>query len=127
MKGISILALLLFLLSSNGLLVGQAQNRRGSSAPVKISAEEAAAHLLTTMKPAYPHVALVNAIQGPVVLQAVVGKDGSIEKLKIISGNPILAHAFAGTVQQTWKYKPFLVNGAPVEAEFPIEYVFKLD
>lgn len=128
MKGMSIAVLLLFLLSSNGPLVGQAQNHgKGTVPPVKIGETEAATHLVKSYEPEYPREALVQEIQGTVILQAVVGKDGSIEKLKIISGNPMLARAFAGTVQQTWKYRPFLVNGAPVEAEFPIEYVFKLD
>jgi protein TonB len=128
MKGISIRILLLFVLASSMFLAGQAQNKgKATVAPLKVSEAEAATHLITGgAKPEYPPEVLMKEIQGKVVLQAVVGKDGSIEKLKTISGNPRLAQALATAVHQA-KYRPFLVNGAPVEAEFPIEYVFKLD
>jgi protein TonB len=128
MKRMSISVLLLFLLSSSGLLAGQAQTHAKATArPVKIGESEAATHLIYGPVPEYPKAALVQEIQGTVMLRAVVGKTGSIEQVKIVSGNPMLARALAGTVQQSWKYKPFIVNGEPVEAEFPIEYVFKLD
>jgi TonB family protein len=124
----SIPVLLLFVLASGGLLTGQAQNKgKAAVASVKVSEAEAATHLITNAaKPEYPPEAMVKEIQGTVILQVVVGKNGSIEKLKTISGNPMLAQAFANALRQA-KYRPFLVYGAPVEAGFPIEYVFKLD
>jgi protein TonB len=128
MKVMSIPVLLLVILASSVFLAGQAQNKgKAAAAPIKVSGAEAATHLITGgAKPEYPPEVLMKEIQGKVVLQAVVGKDGSIEKLKTISGSPKLAQALATALHYA-KYRPFLVNGAPVEAQFPIEYVFKLD
>lgn len=128
MKGLSIPVFLLFLLSCSGRLEGQTQHQgKGAVSPLKIGQAEAEAHRIAGEKPQFPKTALVQEIQGDVKLHAVVGKNGAIEKVKAISGNPLLVHSMMGTVQQTWEYKPFLVNGAPVEAEFYMEYVFKLD
>ena len=127
-KRISISLLLLFLLSLSGLLAAQPQTHAKAAArQVKIGEAEARTHLIDGDKPQYPKAALIKELQGTVVLQAVVGKDGSFEKLKIVSRDPKLAQALVSTVRQSWKYKPFIVNGKPVEVAFPIEYVFKLD
>jgi protein TonB len=60
-----------------------------------------------------------------VVLQAVIGKDGSIQNLKMISGHPMLAPAAIEAVKQ-WKYKPYFLNGEPVEVDTQITVNFTL-
>jgi protein TonB len=55
-------------------------------------------------------------VQGSVVLQAVVGTDGSIENLRVLSGPAVLATAAQQAVRQ-WRFKPYLQNGQPVETK----------
>ena len=59
------------------------------------------------------------------VLQAVISKDGSIQGLKVVSGHPMLAPAALEAVKQ-WKYKPYFLNGEPVEVETTINVNFTL-
>ena len=58
-------------------------------------------------------------------MQAVIGKDGVISTVRILSGEPILARAAADAVLQ-WKYKPYLLNGEPVEIQTQVTIKFKL-
>jgi periplasmic protein TonB len=60
-----------------------------------------------------------------VVLQAQISKDGNIENLTLISGHPMLAPAAIEAVKQ-WKYKPYLLNGEPVEVETSVQVNFTL-
>lgn len=64
-------------------------------------------------------------MEGSVQLQATIGKDGNISNLKIMSGDGILAHAAQDAVKQ-WKYKPYYLNGEPVEIQTQITVNFKL-
>jgi len=81
--------------------------------------------LLRKIQPAYPPLARQARIQGPVVLQAEIGKDGSIQNLHLISGHPMLAPAAIEAIKQ-WKYKPYILNGEPVEVETTITFNFTL-
>ena len=76
-------------------------------------------------KPVYPPLARQARIQGTVVLHAVIGKDGSIENLTLVSGHPMLAPAAIDAVRQ-WKYKPYLLNGEPVEVDTEVLVNFTL-
>jgi protein TonB len=60
-----------------------------------------------------------------VILHAVISKDGSITGLSLISGHPMLAPAAIDAVKQ-WKYKPYLLNGEPVEVDTEVQVVFTL-
>jgi protein TonB len=71
------------------------------------------ANLLTQVKPAYPPLAKQARIQGVVVLEAEISKEGSIDNLKVITGHPLLIQAAIDAVKQ-WRYKPTLLNGEPV-------------
>jgi protein TonB len=64
-------------------------------------------------------------IQGSVVLQAEIGKDGSIQNLHLISGHPMLAPSAIEAVKQ-WRYKPYILNREPVEVETTITVNFML-
>jgi protein TonB len=81
--------------------------------------------LLRKIQPAYPPLARQARIQGSVLLQAEISKDGSIQNLRLISGHPMLAPAAIEAVKQ-WKYRPYILNGEPVEVETQITVNFTL-
>ena len=81
--------------------------------------------LLRKIQPAYPPLARQARTQGSVLLQAEISKDGSIQNLRLISGHPMLAPAAIEAVKQ-WKYKPYILNGEPVEVETQITVNFTL-
>ena len=81
--------------------------------------------LIRKIQPTYPPLARQARIQGSVLLQAEISKDGSIQNLRLISGHPMLAPAAIEAVKQ-WKYKPYILNGEPVEVETQITVNFTL-
>lgn len=81
--------------------------------------------VLKRVQPRYPSQALQMRIQGPVQLQATIGKTGDIENLKVVSGDAVLSRAAVEAVRQ-WKYKPYYLNGDPVPIETQILVNFKL-
>ncbi len=81
--------------------------------------------ILKKTQPTYPSIALQMRIEGPVDLLATISKTGSITAVKIIHGDPQLARAALEAVKQ-WKYKPYLLNGEPVEIQTQITVNFKL-
>jgi protein TonB len=80
--------------------------------------------LIQEVKPVYPPLARQAGVQGKVILQAVIGKDGRIQNLRVISGNQLLARAAWDAVMQ-WRYRPYLLDGEPVEVETQITVKFK--
>jgi len=81
--------------------------------------------LTNRVEPTYPPVARAARIHGEVVLTAIIDKDGNIENLQLLSGHPMLAPAAIDAVKQ-WRYKPYLLNGQPVEVETTITVNFEL-
>jgi TonB family protein len=81
-----------------------------SSEPVAVSEEAERALLVHTVNPEYPAEALAQKLHGPVVLQARVGRDGSVEDLKIVRGYFILGRAAIAAVKQ-WRFQPYSLNG----------------
>jgi TonB family protein len=81
--------------------------------------------LVKKAPPAYPPNALQMHIEGSVQLSATISKNGNISAVKILNGDPQLAHAAVDAVKQ-WKYKPYLLNGEPVEIQTQITVNFKL-
>src|SRR5882762_154964 len=77
------------------------------------------------VSPIYPAQARLQRVEGPVALDAVVGEDGNVHEVKILSGNPILAIAARQAVEQ-WRYQPFQLNGKPVPIHTQITIQFKL-
>ncbi len=75
--------------------------------------------------PPYPPLARAARVQGDVVLQAIIDKDGNIKDLQLISGHPMLVPPAIEAVKQ-WRYKPYLLNGNPVEVETTITVIFTL-
>jgi protein TonB len=92
---------------------------------VRVSSGVSTGLLIRRVNPTYPPLARQARIQGQVVLHAVISKDGSIEGLTLISGHPMLAPAAIDAVKQ-WKYKPYLLNGEPVEVDTEVQVNFTL-
>jgi TonB family protein len=93
--------------------------------PMAVSAKVMESQLLTKVAPTYPVEAKKARIQGKVVLNAVVGKDGSIENLGVDSGPKELQQSALDAVRQ-WTYKPFLLNGDPVDVKTTITVTYTL-
>jgi TonB family protein len=85
-----------------------------------------AGNLFTKVNPVYPPEAKKAKIGGIVVLHAIIGKDGKMKALKVISGPPLLRTASLDAVKQ-WTYKPYLLNGNPTEVETTITVNFSLN
>ncbi len=81
--------------------------------------------LIRQIEPTYPTVAREARIHGQVVLTAIIDKDGNIENLQLVSGHPMLAPSAIDAVKQ-WRYRPYLLNGQPVEVETTITVNFEL-
>jgi protein TonB len=92
---------------------------------VRISQGVAQGFLVHQVKPVYPPLARQARIQGAVLLQAIIGKDGSIENLRLVSGHPMLAPAAFEAVRQ-WRYRPYTLNREPVEVQTEITVNFVL-
>lgn len=81
--------------------------------------------LVNRVEPAYPELARQMRIEGTVRLQAVIGRDGAVQSLEILSGQPMLAKAAVAAVRE-WRYRPTLLRGEPVEVETFITVIFTL-
>jgi len=92
---------------------------------VRVSQGVSQGLLIHRVQPMYPPLARQARIQGTVVLQAEISKDGTIENLRLISGHPMLAPSAIEAVRQ-WRYKPYFLNGEPVAVETQITVNFTL-
>src|SRR5216684_5777166 len=92
---------------------------------IRVGGNVQAAMAIRAPKPSYPPLAKQARIQGVVRLNAVIGKDGTIQDLKAASGHPLLVPAALEAVRQ-WLYKPTLLNGEPVEVVTVIDVNFTL-
>lgn len=96
-----------------------------TSKPVIVSRGVSEGLLIHQVKPAYPPIAITAHVQGEVILQAVIGKDGTIQNLHVISGHPMLIKSAVDAVQQ-WRYRPYMLNGEPVEVETQVRVNFTM-
>jgi TonB family protein len=92
---------------------------------VRVSQGVSAGLLLKRVNPEYPPDARRARIQGTVVLHVLISKAGDIATVELVSGHPMLAPAAIDAVKQ-WKYKPYLLNGSPVEVDTEILVNFTL-
>jgi protein TonB len=95
-----------------------------STVPIALPETVSRSLLEHQVAPQYPEQALRMGVDGPVVLQASIGKDGTVRELKLVSGYLVLAHAAVDAVKQ-WRYKPYRTNGENVEIETLITVNFK--
>jgi protein TonB len=119
-----------------GLLSEGLSSTRSTPAPAKmpdptpvkrmrIASRVAEANLIHDVAPQYPPEAGRARIEGTVVLMAVIGTDGSVKDVRVESGLPILAQAAIDAVWQ-WRYKPYMIDGEPVEVDSRITINFNL-
>jgi protein TonB len=108
---------------------------RGTNPDVRPAAPAATQHvssgvmqgmLVYKVIPTYPAVAQVTRTSGTVVLQATISRTGTIENLRVVSGPALLRQAALDAVKQ-WRYRPYLLNGQPVEVETAVNVQFTLD
>jgi periplasmic protein TonB len=92
---------------------------------VRISQGVTKGLLVHREEPPYPPLARAARVQGEVVLSAVIGTNGEIQNLQLVSGHPMLVPAALAAVR-LWRYKPYLLNGTPTEVETTITVIFTL-
>jgi protein TonB len=110
-------------------------NGRGTHPDVRPAAPAATQHvssgvmqgmLIYKAIPTYPAVAQAIHASGTVVLQATISRTGTIENLRVVSGPALLRQAALDAVKQ-WRYRPYMLNGQPVEVETAVNVEFTLD
>jgi protein TonB len=119
---------------SMGGVIGGVIGGAGSGAPpppkaslkrVTVGGNVQAARLINKVQPMYPPLARQTRISGTVKLHAIIGKDGTVQRLEVQSGHPLLVQAAQDAVRQ-WRYQPTLLNGEPVEVDTEIDVIFSL-
>ncbi|MBV9772117.1 MAG: energy transducer TonB [Bryobacterales bacterium] len=95
-------------------LGGAAAPAPSSPGRIRVGGNVQAANLIRKTEPIYPALAQQAGITGQVQLTAIIGRDGTIQNVQLISGHPLLVQAAVEAVE-TWLYKPTLLNGSPVE------------
>ncbi len=113
---------------SNGSVVSFTLNDASpTSTPgrIRVGGNVAAVNLINKVQPVYPQLAKQARVQGTVSFMAIIGKDGSVQDLQLISGHPLLVQSAQDAVKQ-WIYKPTLLNGNPVEVTTQIDVNFTL-
>jgi periplasmic protein TonB len=110
-----------------GGIIGSAAPPPKVATPQKLRVSSGVAEGLKIhdVTPTYPQMARIAHIQGDVLLQATISKSGVIENLHGVQGHPILIQAAMDAVKQ-WKYRPYILNGEPVEVETTIKVQFHM-
>ncbi|MDP9040239.1 MAG: energy transducer TonB, partial [Acidobacteriota bacterium] len=92
---------------------GLPHGRTARGAYFQVSSGVMASHLVRSPDPAYPMLARLAHVQGQVILQAVISTDGEVVAAHVLSGHRLLRGAASSAVRK-WRYRPFLVDGRPV-------------
>jgi protein TonB len=92
---------------------------------IRVASRVVEANLIHDVPPQYPPEAGRTRLEGAVVLMAVISQDGSVKDVRVESGLPIFAQAAIDAVKQ-WRYKPYLIDGEPVEVDSRITINFTL-
>lgn len=104
---------------------GSSDKPASKNNPTSVPAGKMQQNLITHVNPVYPPEAKAAKIQGKVVLNAVIGVDGHVENLKVVSGPKELQQSSLDAVRQ-WVYNPYLLNGNPVEVTTNINVIYSL-
>ena len=94
--------------------------------PVHVSGGVAEGRLIVPIQPVYPALARATHTEGTVVVEATISTSGRIENTRVVSGPALLVQAALNAIQQA-RYRPFLLNGQPIEVETTIRVVFTLN
>ena len=92
---------------------------------VRVSSGVSKGNLIHQVQPTYPPIARTAHIQGTVLLEAEISKEGNVVNLHVISGPPMLQASAIEAVKQ-WKYRPYLLSGEPVVVDTQITVIFSL-
>lgn len=103
---------------------GTAQAAAGGQM-IRVGGNVQAANLISQVRPVYPPEAKAARIQGQVRLEAIIGPDGTVQSLQVVSGDPALVKSALDAVKQ-WVYKPTLLNGNPVTVATTIDVNYTL-
>ena len=103
-----------------------ASSKASTSGTIRVAGGVVAGRILTKVPPVYPPEARAASIGGTVVLHAIIGKDGTIQKLTVVSGPDMLQKAAVDAVRQ-WVYEPYLLNGVATEVDTTIMVNFNLN
>jgi TonB family protein len=93
---------------------------------LRVSPETMEKRIVTKVEPVYPEAARKAGLQGLVVMDAVIAPDGTVKRLRSLSGPDLLAQSATAAVQ-SWKFEPYLSSGKPVEVETTIAIEFQLN
>lgn len=110
------LLLAFFLVAGSVVASAQTSSADAPRSPVRVPGGVIAGQILTKVQPVYPQEAKDAHVSGAVVMRAIIGKDGTIKDLQVMSGPELLRQCSLDAVKQ-WTYKPYLLNGEPVEVE----------
>ena len=113
------------LLLSAALLFCASLTAQNPDSRLRVGGRVAQANLVTSSQPAYPAEARQQRIQGVVILNTEIDKLGQVSDVKVISGHELLNQAAIDAVKQ-WRYKPFLLNGQPVDVVTTVTINFTL-
>src|ERR1700736_3827065 len=104
------------------LVSGQQKNDDGIRLHCKLLVD---AHTSKIVRPTYPELARETRVEGRVSLTCIIGRDGSVQKIEVTKGHPLLIQAAMDAVAQ-WKFKPLVLNGQAVEMETTVNIDFQL-
>jgi periplasmic protein TonB len=82
--------------------------------------------VVSRVQPVYPHLAIVNRIQGSVHINATISSTGALESVRAVSGDLTLARAALDAVRQ-WRFRPYVLNGKPIEVQTEVIVNFTLN
>jgi TonB family protein len=108
----------------SGLMSASPSLPKPSLATVRVSQGVSQGLLIKRVQPKFPQAALAVHAQGAVQIEATINKEGNVVNLKVLSGDAVLAHAALEAVRQ-WRYKPYYLDGKPVEIQTQITVNFK--
>jgi len=94
--------------------------------PLRVGGNVQQAKIINRVQPVYPPLARQTRISGTVRLHAIIGKDGTIQSLEVVSGHPLLQQAALDAVRQ-WRYQPTLLNGDAVDVDTTVDVIFSLN
>jgi protein TonB len=91
----------------------------------RVSELQQMAQLTSRIEPSYPPLAIQIHKEGRVELHAIIGTDGSVKTLEVISGDPFFIQSALSAVRQ-WRYRPTILNGQPIEVDTHITVIYTL-
>ena len=115
----------LVILALSAALVAQHTKSKDEGANLDLAEAVADSRIIYKIAPEYPDIARRGHIEGPVSVRILVNTQGAVEKMTPLKGNPFLLIATMSAVQK-WRYRPYVLNGAPVEFQSIVTVKFSL-